>query len=142
MAIVEIKGVKVDVDLREAVAIETLRVGDAVRVLKKNYGDTFSVHSGCVIGFEQFKNLPTIVIAYATIDYSGAKVEFLNYNEGTKDIEVIKADSLTISGFNMDDAFKALDKNITKAEQDLKSAKEQRAFFESHIGKAWASATV
>jgi hypothetical protein len=72
--VVEINGVKVEVDLREAVAVETMRVGDAVRVLVKNYGGTYAAHDGVVIGFDQFKNLPTITVAYAEIGYSNADV--------------------------------------------------------------------
>lgn len=136
--IVEIKGVKLDVDLREATAVETLRVGDPVRVLKKNYGDTFAAHSGCVIGFDQFKELPTIVVAYIEASYSDASVKFLHYNEQSKDCEVIRADSATVDAFDEKEAIAALDRRIEKCAQDLKGAESQRAYFIENIRRAWA----
>ena len=138
--VIEINGVKVDVDLREASAVETLRVGDAVRVLTKDYASNYKVSSGCVIGFEQFKNLPTIVIAYADVSYSDADVKFLHYNNASKDVEVIAADEATKIGFDMQAAKDALAKKIEKAEQALKEARQKRDYFIVNIGRAWAPA--
>lgn len=135
--VIEINGVKVDVDLREASAVETLRVGDAVRVLTKDYASNYKVSSGCVIGFEQFKSLPTIVIAYADVSYSDADVKFLHYNNASKDVEVIAADEATKIGFDMQAAKDALAKKIEKAELALKEAHEKRDYFIANIGRAW-----
>lgn len=138
--IIEINGVKVDVDLREAVAVETMRVGDPVRVLKKEYGGTYKVYSGVVIGFDQFKALPTITIAYIDISYSDADVKFLAFNSETKDAEVIRADEASLVAFDAKDAVLALDKKIEKAERDLKDARAKRDYFITEIGKAWTPA--
>ena len=138
--IVEINGVKIEVDLREATAVETLRVGDAVRVLVKQYGGNYTAHDGVVIGFDQFKNLPTVTVAYAVIDYSSADVKVFHYNDATKDTEIIKADEGSRTAFSMDDATEALDKKVATVEAELKSAREKRDYFIEHIGRAWETA--
>ena len=135
--IIEINGVKIEVDLREATAVETMRVGDAVRVLVKGYASAYTAHDGVVVGFDQFKNLPTITIAYAIVDYSGADVKFIHWNSATENTEVIRADEGARAAFNKEDAYRALDKSVAKAETDLSAARAKRDYFMEHIGKAW-----
>jgi len=72
--IIEINGVKMQVDLRYAKRIEEIKVGSRVKVLMKKYNEHYEVKHGVVIGFEPFKNLPTIIISTATVDYSESKV--------------------------------------------------------------------
>ena len=79
-----------EVDLRQARRIDTLQVGDRVKVLVKQYYD-YKVHAGTVIGFEPFKELPTIIIAYLETSYSSVGVKFLYFNAQTKETEVIKS---------------------------------------------------
>lgn len=49
--IIEVNGVKLEVDLRTARRIDEIRIGDRVKVLIKGYSD-YKVHAGTVIGFE------------------------------------------------------------------------------------------
>lgn len=39
--IIEINGVKLEIDLRHAKRIDNLRVGDTVKVLRKRYDDSY-----------------------------------------------------------------------------------------------------
>ena len=66
--VIEVNGVKLEVDLRQAVRIDTLGVGDRVKVMVKIYSD-YKVYAGVVVGFEPFKELPTIIIAYLDTQY-------------------------------------------------------------------------
>lgn len=134
--IIEINGVKMDIDLREAVVIETITIGTPVRVLVKNYS-SWKVCSGVVIGFDQFKNLPTITIAYIEVEYSDGNVKFLHYNSESKDVEVIRADDDSLIAFDANDAIIALDKKIEKAEREFKDAVMKKEYFISTIHKAW-----
>ena len=138
--IIEINGVKIDVDLREATAVEMMKVGAPVRVLRKEYGGTYKAYSGVVIGFDQFKNLPTISIAYIDTTYSDADVKFLAFNAETKETEVISADEASLVAFDEKDALEALDRKIEKAERELKDAQTKRAYFIAEIGRAWTPA--
>lgn len=85
--VVEIEGIKLEIDLRTAKRVETYRVGDNVKVLKKRYSDYVS-YPGVIVGFDDFKKLPTIVIAYVDISIASALVEFAFLNAESKDVEV------------------------------------------------------
>lgn len=89
--IIEINGVKMEIDLREAKVntIDTLRVGSRVKVLVKGYGDSFTVHAGVVIGFTDFKALPTVEVAYLANDWSTCDVKFLALNSKTTGYEIV-----------------------------------------------------
>lgn len=57
--IVEINGIKLEVDLRTAKRVEEYKVGDMVKVLKKEYGDSYKSYAGMIVGFDAFVALPT-----------------------------------------------------------------------------------
>ena len=42
MKTIEINGVKLEIDLRTAKRVDTFKIGDNVKVLKKEYGDDVS----------------------------------------------------------------------------------------------------
>ena len=86
--IVEINGVKLEIDLRTAKVIENFRVGDTIKVLIKYYGDQFKCLPGVIISFVDFKNRPTIEILY--VDEDGG-VKFASINQDSKDIEIAPA---------------------------------------------------
>lgn len=86
--IVEINGVKLEIDLRQARRIEDYKVGDNVKVLIKKYGDQYESHPGVLIGFDHFEKLPTIIICYCDITYSNAEIKFVYFNSQSKDVEI------------------------------------------------------
>jgi len=86
--IIEINGIKLEVDLSTARRIDEFKVGDNVKVLRKGYGETFNVYAGVITEFVNFKELPTMIIAVFKQDYSGSDIEFINYNSKTEGIEI------------------------------------------------------
>lgn len=86
--IVEINGTKIEVDLREAKVIENFKVGDAVKILVKGYGDTYDSYPGLIIGFDMFKALPSIVVAYLDSKYSSASIKYKTLNTQSGDCEI------------------------------------------------------
>src|SRR5690625_1881074 len=93
--IIEINGIKMEVDTRYARRIDTFQVGTKVKILLKQDGyggkDT-KVYSGVIVGFEPFDSLPTIVVCYLEIDYSGAHIKFAYVNTATdKKWEIVAA---------------------------------------------------
>ncbi len=137
MKLIEINGVKLEVDMRFARRVETLAVGSRVKVLiKSGYSDSFSVHPGVLIGFEPFEALPTLVVAYLEIDYSDAKLKFLYFNAKTKDTEIIAAESAS-EGLELsrDDTLAKMDRNIEQKIAAVEDAKRQRAFFLAQFGR-------
>jgi len=87
--IVEINGVKIEVDLRTAKTVQTYKVGDKVKLLKKAY-QGWDVCAGIIISFDEFKSLPTVVVAYIDGSYS-ADLKFANINSETKETEIAPA---------------------------------------------------
>lgn len=89
--IIEVNGVKLEVDMRHARRIEELRVGSRVKVLKKLYGDNIEVYPGIVVGFEPFPELPTIIIAYVKSEYNDVGLHTVSFNASTKDVQIVAA---------------------------------------------------
>lgn len=134
--VIEINGVKLEVDLRHARRVDQLRVGDRVKVLVKNYTD-YKVHAGTIIGFEPFNHLPTIIVAYLDIDYSGTNVKFVHFNSNSKEVEIVKAvddDQLDISKRDICAWF---DRETAKKEQEISELREKKSFFLEKFGAYW-----
>lgn len=88
--IIEINGVKIEVDMRSAKRIDQFRVGDTVKVLDTRSNKN-EVRTGVITDFAMFKELPTIMVAmYKEGDYfSTPSIEFIPYNADTKGIEIV-----------------------------------------------------
>jgi hypothetical protein len=124
--VIEINGVKLEVDLRHAKRVDQFRIGDRVKVLKKEYSDTFASYPGVIVGFDDFKNLPTIVVCYLKTGYN-AEVRFGYMNREAKDIEIChtsQADDLSKSFI-----VETLDREILKKRAELEELEAKKAFF-------------
>lgn len=132
--IVEINGCKFEVDLSTCRKVEEYRVGDKVKVLKKNYGDSYDVFPGIILGFEWFETLPTITVAYLKIDYSEAKIEFLYYNEKTKDIEISHSDNTELL-IEPSEIISKMDKTIFQKKQEINEIEQKKIYFLRHFKK-------
>ena len=53
--IIEINGVKLEVDMSTAKKIDEYRVGDNVKVLKKDYSGNYDVLAGVIVEFVNLK---------------------------------------------------------------------------------------
>ena len=88
--IVEVNGVKIEVDMRYARRIDEFKVGDTVKVLdtRNNRND---MRTGVITDFANFKELPTIMVAMykAGSYYDTPSIEFVPYNSDTKGIEIV-----------------------------------------------------
>ena len=138
MRIVEIKGTKFEVDLREATIVESLRIGDRVSVLLKRYGGDYEVKHGVVVGFEPFEKLPTVLIAYLQADFYGGEIKILAWNEATKDTKIVKSVDDVL--FSKEEALQKLDRQIDEAERKLGEARQNKAYFLKHFGAYWKDA--
>lgn len=76
--IIEIGGVKLELDMRtgKTTQIDTFKVGDNVKVLIKEY-DSYKSYAGVIVGFDNFKERPTIIVAYLKMGYSEADIKFI-----------------------------------------------------------------
>jgi len=85
--IIEINGIKLEVDLSTARRIDEFKIGDNVKVLEKN-GSDYNVLPGVIVEFVNFKELPTMIIATFKRDYWGARLNFINFNSQTEGYEI------------------------------------------------------
>ena len=130
--IVEINGVKVWVDLRQCKVIEEYKVGDPVKVLIKKYSDTYESHAGVIIGFDDFKVLPTIVIAYLEASYSSAEIKWVYFNSKSQDIEICPLNTLD-KFIDKSHALNLLDNNIEKKKLELEELQGKKKYFEKEF---------
>jgi len=86
--IIEINGIKVEVDLRYAKTVNTYKVGDPVKILIKGYGESYLSCAGMIAGFDNFQARPTLVVAYLQNQYGSDPIKFAFVNSDTKDIEI------------------------------------------------------
>ena len=139
--IIEINGVKMEIDLRNAKTIDTYKVGDSIKVLVKGYSDSYTSHIGTIIGFDEFEQHPTICIAYLVIDYSEATVKFLYLNSTTKDIEIAPLNEYD-KPLKRSDVITRFDKEIQKHKAEIEEIEKKQIVFEKLFGKYFEAETV
>ncbi len=132
--IIEINGIKLEVDLSTAKRIDEFRVGDNVKVLKKNYNDNFEVLAGVIVEFVNFKELPTMIIAVFKQDYSGCHLEFINYNAKTEGVEIALCceHELKLEKCRVIDKF---NQEIEKKKAEMEELIGKRDYFEKYFQK-------
>jgi len=127
--IIEINGIKMEVDLREVKIINHYKVGDNVKILLKKYSD-YKVYPGVITGFVEFNELPTIEILYVDHD----QVNFCAINEKTEGIEVAPYSSEELM-FGKELVIEKLDDEINRKEIEVKQLKQRRAAFLKYFQK-------
>lgn len=135
--IIEINGVKMEVDMRHAKRIDELRVGDRVKVLIKGYSD-YKVYPGTIIGFEPFRNQPTIIVAYIDQGYNAAELKFLHYNASTKDAEIVKAIDDDAVDMSKADVMALFDRMIATKKNEMNEIELKRDYFLRNFQAYWA----
>ena len=134
--IIEIDGVKVEVDLRTAKRVDSFKVGSPVKVLDKTYSDT-KVKPGIIVDFCEFLELPTIVIAmFEEGGWSSApSISFIHYNTRTCDnYEIVGAsdDEIKVS---RDGVVEKFEREIQKKKNEWQDLQNQLDYFKKHFLK-------
>jgi hypothetical protein len=80
--IIEINGIKMEVDLRNAKRIDTFKVGDPVKVLDMNYANG-EIKAGVIVGFAEFQKKASIEIMVLDNSYSGIDFKFITVSSET-----------------------------------------------------------
>lgn len=133
--IIEVNGIKLEVDMRYAKRIDSFRVGDTVKVLDNRY-DRNELKSGVITDFANFKELPTIMVAvYKQGDYwSAPTIEFIPYNSETENVEIVgvSAEEVIVSRETVVQKF---DDNIERKRDELNDLIIKRDTFVKYFGK-------
>lgn len=134
--IIEINGVKLEVDMRSARRIDEFRVGDTVKVLDRRDGKN-EMRSGVITDFANFKELPTMIVAiYKEGSYWNSRptIEFISFNAETEDIEIVgvSAEEIMVSHETIVQKF---DDEIAKKRDELNDLIIRRDTFIKYFGK-------
>ena len=134
--IVEIDGVKVEVDLRTAKRVDSFKVGDNVKILDKEY-DGYKMKPGIIVDFAEFRSLPTVVIAvFEEGGWSSTpSIKFLHYNKETAtkiDIVPTSEDEIRVSKEGVIEKF---EREIQKKKNEYIDIQNQLDYFKKHLLK-------
>lgn len=132
--IIEVNGIKLDVDERTAKTIDHYKVGDRVKVLTKRYGDTYNSYNGIIVGFDNFKARPTIVVCYLEQDYSSCAIKFVGYNQDSKDLEICPANETYVM-VDTASILEMMDRQINQKAQELDDLKMKKKYFLDNFNK-------
>lgn len=132
--IVEVNGVKFEVDLSTAKKVQEFKVGDTVKVLIKEY-QGYKSCLGTIIGFDWFERRPNIRIAYLNVDYSSAQIKTLDYFAGNEDVEISPLGYLGELEFTQTNIIEIMNREIENKELELKKAIRNKKIFLSTFGK-------
>lgn len=138
--VIEINGMKLEVDLSKAKRIDEFRIGDNIKVLRKAYSTSYDVDNGVIVDFVNFNSLPTIQIAMFKQNYNGSEIQFLNYNAQTKDIEISACSKheLTLEKNKMVERLQA---EIDKKKTEVDELKNKLDWFNKFYGKYFTENT-
>lgn len=129
--IVEVNGVKMELDYRTAKmsVVDTFKVGDSVKLLKNESYSAPSVKFGVIVGFEEFKSLPTIVVLY--LDFNEMKYAYINKDSKNEIIKSQEHDLASEKNWILD----RMKSKIEKAEVELANEKRNYKLFMEQFGK-------
>ena len=132
--IIEINGIKMEVDLRDAKVIENFKVGDTVKILTKDsYGNGYKSSIGIIVGFDEFKKLPTIVVCYISNDYGSMDLKFAYINSESENVELCMAQSWDIN-YTEADVIAKMNNAIETKQAELKTLIRKKEIFQEQFG--------
>jgi hypothetical protein len=136
--IVEIDGVKLEVDLRTAKVIDHYKIGDPVRVLHpRNDYSTASISPGVIVGFCDFAGNPAIEILELSVDYSSAGFKTVTIISGQKNSVQIAPYGKYEGLISQADVVTRFDRDIQKKELELADLKLKKKYFIDDFAKAF-----
>ena len=121
------------------VRVEEYRIGDQVMVLKKGYGESYTMCPGVIIAFFDFQMLPSLHVAYLNVEYSSAKIEFQAFNANTKDVEFCRYEGKDLP-YGKDRVLTLLDNEIEKKRDELRDIEHKKQYFVECFGKFFSHA--
>jgi hypothetical protein len=134
--IVEIDGVKLEVDLRTAKVIDHYKIGDPVRVMTgETYGNP--IKAGVIVGFCEFEKNPAIEILVLDPDYSGVAFKTVTIVSGKENKVQIAPYDRYEGLVSKADVVTRFDREIQQKELELADLKLQKQYFIDDFAKAF-----
>ena len=89
---------------------------------------------GVIVGFEPFKNLPSIVVAYLDSNYSTAGLTFKSYNSKTEDFEIVADVNDNTLEVDKADLVSKFNSEILKKEMERDEIIRKKQYFLDNFG--------
>jgi hypothetical protein len=135
--IVEIEGIKVEVDMRTAKVIDHYKIGDPVRVLHPGEGYGCGIKAGVIVGFCEFEKNPAIEILELDCDYSGTNFRMVLIVSGQENKVQIAPYEKYAGLISQTDVITRFDREIQKKELELADLKLKKKYFIDDFSKAF-----
>jgi hypothetical protein len=136
--IVEIDGVKLEVDLRTAKVIDHYKIGDPVRVLHSaNDYNSAIINPGVIIGFCEFDSNPAIEILELKNEYSNVNFNLVTIISGQKNNVQIAPYDKYEGLISQTDVVTRFDRKIQEKELELADLKLKKKYFIDDFSKAF-----
>lgn len=135
--VIEIDGVKIEVDMRTAKRIDTFKVGDAVKVLDKTSSE-YKVKPGIITDFANFKEKPTICVAVynePTWSYGKPSIEIIHIYEGMENKYEIVYTSEEDLRLTKDGVIESFERKIQEKKNEVADLENQMNYFKKHFLK-------
>jgi len=137
--IIEINGIKMEVDLRSAKRIDTFKVGDPVKVLDMTYS-TPQIRAGVIVGFAEFQSQPAIEVMVLTEDYNGIGFTFKTITQ-KKEGEKIAYEIVQYNNyekiFTQSNVISRFDREIDKKKLEISELELKKKYFIDDFQKAF-----
>ena len=131
--VIEINGIKMEVDMRSARRVDEFKVGDNVKVLEKSYSN-HKILNGVIVEFVNFKDLPTIQVAVFETSYTGSNIRFININENTTEHEILPASRHEME-IEKEGVIESLEREMQSAMHKYNELKSKRDWFIKYFDK-------
>ncbi len=119
-------------EVKEDKRVNDFKVGDAVNILIKEY-QSYVYYPGIIIGFNNFMELPTIIIAYLKVSYPEATMSFAYLNKESKNIKICPMVDEIIP-FDKAHVIDLFDRKILAKEQEVEELKVHKDIFLNQYG--------
>jgi hypothetical protein len=127
--IIEINGVKLEVDMRTAKRIDTFRIGDAVKVLDTRYEEA-KFCPGVIVNFTEFESMPSIEVMCLEDTYGGGiDIKFISIVAKKKCSYEIAHYSPYENMFGLENVVRKFNRLIEQKELELAEMKRKREYF-------------
>jgi hypothetical protein len=137
----EVNGLTFEAPTDERRSPLAFKVGDRVKMLKKEYGDNYKAYPGVIVAIDLFKELPTVVVMYSELAYANPpELKFAYLNKASKDLELApmcEEESSVALKEDVIELFQRAENELLQKVQDLRSRRE---FFLRKFGVAFGVA--
>jgi hypothetical protein len=135
--IVRFGNFEMDVEVTQVNRIESFKVGDAVKLLKKkgSYNQA-STMAGVIVGFDNFESSPAIVVLTMEQSYSDVNFSFITITSESEDYDMIHYSGYE-QLFTRDNVMRIFDRKIAEAEMKLNEMNAKRSYFDQKFASAF-----